>query len=74
MSEWAYKKCEKCGNSVHINHTCKEWNTKEDCDGDPWQEIIKRKKEIKKLKEQKSKLKSDLIKIDMVLDNLKNII
>lgn len=56
MSVWAYRKCEKCGSTVHINHTCKQWNCKNGCDGDPWNEIVKRKKEIKELKERRVNL------------------
>jgi len=36
MSEGVYQKCEMCGNRVHINHTCKQWNKAKECQWDPW--------------------------------------
>lgn len=51
MSETAYQKCEMCGNRVHINHTCKQWN-KEKCQGDPWEVRKKLQSKIDDLKKQ----------------------
>lgn len=75
MSEWAYRKCEKCGNRVHINSTCKTWES--DCDGDPWhvrsrmegemeaisRKINKHKKKIGELEDKLVKKMKELSKI-----------
>jgi len=39
MSTWAYRDCNKCGISVHINFKC-------DCGGDPWGIIKELEKDL----------------------------
>lgn len=51
MSDGAYRECEICGNRVHMNHTCKQWN-KQKCQGDPWKVREKLRAEIDGLKKQ----------------------
>ena len=76
MSEWAFRKCEKCGSRVHINSTCKSWSNRK-CDGDPWGEKNKLLEDINIIKERiethKSTLKALRENRDRLTKKLKSI-
>jgi len=70
MSEWAYRKCPKCGNRTHINCYCKEHGGSKDCDGDPWGIENQTKCEIVMLEQDKKKYQLWISQIDEKLGRL----
>lgn len=60
MSEGAYKECEICGNRVHMNHTCKQWGGKNNCQGDPWGIKVRLQSEIDMLDQTILNMEADL--------------
>jgi hypothetical protein len=64
MSAWAYRECEICGTSVHINHTCKQYNSK-NCNGDPWCERKKIQSKIDSLNDEISETETLLKKLKL---------
>jgi hypothetical protein len=64
MSEWAYRKCPKCGNRTHINCYCGE------CGGDPWDIERQTRCEIVMLEQDKMKYQLWISQIDEKLERL----
>jgi len=70
MSAWAYRKCEICGTSVHLNHTCKQYNSN-GCAGDPWNERKKIQTEIDTLNIEISETETLLKKLKLKIKKQK---
>ena len=68
MSAWAYRKCKKCGSTVHINSTCKSWGNG-NCGGDPWGVIEQKRKDIKAIDKDIAFHKKQIDRLEILREN-----